>query len=184
MNWLDIIIGLTLIISMVAALRNGLSREIVSLAALVVGILGGMWWYRPVALRLEPHLGSGRVAEFVAFALILIAAIVAGSLAGRLLAKILGWVGLRWFDRLLGAAFGAVRGLLLAVALILGIVAFEPIQGSEQVVAESKLAPWALLAAQAGVHLAPQYFHKSFSEGFERVREAWIEAELDPIARQ
>ena len=184
MNWLDIIIGLILIISVIAALRNGLSREFVNLMALVVGIVGGMWWYGPVAIRLEPHLGNERLAEFAAFALILVAAVIAGTLAGRLLAKMLGWVGLRWFDRLLGAAFGAVRGLLLATALILAIVAFGPVHGSERVVAGSRLAPWVLFAAQAAVQLAPRSLYEDFSEGFERVREAWIEAAPDSIVRR
>ena len=183
MNWLDIIIGLILIVSVIAALRNGLSREFVNLLALVVGIVGGMWWYGPVAAQLEPYLGSERVAEFAAFALILVAALIAGTLAGRLLAKMLGWVGLRWFDRLLGAAFGAVRGLLLTTALILAMVAFGPVQGSERVVAESKLAPWVLFAAQAAVRLAPQSLYEDFSKGFERVRKAWIEAASDSIVR-
>ena len=184
MNWLDIIIGLILIVSVIAALRNGLSREFVNLLALVVGIVGGMWWYGPVAMRLEPYLGSERLAEFAAFALILVAALIAGTLAGRLLAKMLGWVGLRWFDRLLGAAFGAVRGLLLTTALILAMVAFGPVQGSERVVAESRLAPWVLFAAQATVQLAPQSLYEDFSKGFERVRKAWIEAAPDSIVRR
>ncbi len=184
MNWLDIIIGLILIVSVIAALRNGLSREFVNLLALAVGIVGGMWWYGPVAERLEPYLGSERVAEFAAFALILVAALIAGAVAGRVLAKMLGWVGLRWFDRLLGGAFGALRGLLLTTALILAIVAFGPLQGSERVVAESRLAPWVLFAAQACVRLAPRSFHEDFSEGFERVRKSWIDAAPDSIVRR
>lgn len=184
MNWLDIIIGLILIVSVIAALLNGLSREFVHLLALAVGIVGGMWWYGPVAERLEPYLGSERVAEFAAFALILVAALIAGAVAGRLLAKMLGWVGLRWFDRLLGGAFGALRGLLLTTALILAIVAFGPVQGSERVVAESRLAPWVLFAAQAAVGLAPKSFHEDFSEGFGRVRKSWIDAAPDSIVRR
>ena len=37
--------------------------------------------------------------------------LIVGAIVGRILAKFFKWAGLSWLDRLLGGAFGVVRGL-------------------------------------------------------------------------
>ena len=135
MPWLDIVIGAILLSSLIGAIYNGLSREFVRLVALFGGIIAAMWWYQDVSDRLRAWIDDPRLAYFVAFCLILVGFIVAGALIGRLLAKLLGWAGLRWFDRLLGGAFGLVRGLVLSAAVVLGVIAFSPGMNSDQAVA-------------------------------------------------
>ena len=49
-----------------------------------------------------------------------------GALIGRLLASLFRWIGLSWFDRMLGTAFGFVRGVLVAIALVTVLLAFAP----------------------------------------------------------
>lgn len=175
MNWLDIIIAVVLVLSLVTAFRNGLSGEFVRLLTLVVGIVGGMWWYQSVSIHFRPYIESQPLAEFLAFIAILIGALMAGAVIGWILAKLLGWTRLRWFDRLLGAAFGALRGLAISAALVIAIIAFAPIRGSDETVAASRLAPWVLYGADAAVGLAPEDLKQNFSDGFQRVRTAWIE---------
>ena len=53
-NWLDLLIGGILLVSFVAALRNGVTREIVRIVALLAGIVGAMWFYERGALSLRP----------------------------------------------------------------------------------------------------------------------------------
>ena len=176
MNWLDIVIAVVLIVSIVGAFFNGLSREVVRLVALAAGIVGGLWYYEPLSVHLEPHVGHRPLAEFAAFLIFLVASLIAGAVVAKLLGKLMGWTGLRWFDRLLGAVFGVVRGLMISAVVVLGVIAFTPFPSSEERVAESRLAPLVLHGAQLVAGLAPQGFQEEFTAGFARVRSAWIEA--------
>jgi len=173
--WLDIVIGAILLSSLIGAIYNGLSREFVRLLALMGGIVAAMWWYQDVSERLRPWIDDPRIVHFAAFCLILLGFIAAGALIGRVLAKILGWAGLRWFDRLLGGAFGLVRGLVLSAAVVLGVIAFSPVTNSDQAVANSFLVPWVLQGARMIVWMAPARLKNDFSEGFGRVRHVWTE---------
>ena len=176
MNWLDVVLALILSLSFIAAAWNGLSREVVRLLALVGGIVAGMWWYEDLAVHLRPHTGNNELASFAAFLSIVVGSLLAGAIVARVLGKILRWTGLRWFDRLLGAAFGLVRGLLMATAVVMAVVAFQPTAGSADVIAESRLAPWLLHGASAATSMAPYDLRTRFDEGFERVRAAWTNA--------
>ena len=122
MNWLDVVLGLILSLSFIAAAWNGLSREVIRLLALGGGIVAGMWWYEDLAIHLRPYVENTEMASFAAFLSIVVGSLVAGAIVARMLGKLLHWTGLRWFDRLLGAAFGLVRGLLIATAVVLAVV--------------------------------------------------------------
>src|SRR6058998_1033060 len=95
-------------------------------------------------------------AGFAAFFVILLAFVILGSLVSKILGALIRATGLRWFDRLLGAAFGLVRGILASAALVLAIVAFLPGQAPPRAVAKSHLAPAVLYCARAIVMMAPR----------------------------
>jgi membrane protein required for colicin V production len=182
-NWLDVLLGAVLLISFLGAVRNGLTKEIVRLIALVAGIVGGMWWYSDAAAYFMPYLADERISGFAGFLAILLGSLVAGMIVAWVLVKVLGWVGLRWFDRLLGGAFGLVRGLLVSAALVLALLAFSPLTRSAEVVAESRIAPWVLHTAQAASLAAPAELRRAYDEGFEKVKAAWL-AQLSTPASQ
>ena len=176
-NWLDLVIGGVLFLSFLGALRNGVTKEVIRLIALALGVLGAMWGYQRVAEQITPYVGQPQLAKFAAFAGIVIGCLIAGALIAWILAALWGFAGLRWFDRLLGGAFGLVRGLALATVLVLGIVAFAPVAGAAATVATSRFAPWVLHSARAASYLAPTGLRESYTDGFERVRAVWSESE-------
>ncbi len=184
-NWLDLTIGGILAISFLTALRNGMTREIVRIVALLFGIFGAMWGYERVADDyLSPHIADPRVAQFAAFGGIIIGCLLAGAVVAWILVKLWGITGLRWVDRLLGGAFGLVRGAVIATALVLGVVSFAPMAGAEATVAESQLAPLVLHGARAASWAAPASLRNAYGQGFERVRSVWIGDKIAPAAEQ
>ncbi len=172
-NWMDAAIVGILLVSVLGAVRNGFTREVLRIASLVMGIFLAMWWYDRVALELHPYIDEPRLAACAAFLLIFTGCLVAGAAFAWSLVKVWGITGLRWFDKLIGAAFGLVRGLLIAAAVLLAVITFLPFPGAARTVAESKLAPWVLHAAGAAASAAPQDFQDAFANGFDRVREVW-----------
>lgn len=172
MNWLDIVIAAILLFSGLAALRNGITREVIRLAALAIGVLGALWFHDQLAPMLT-FIDTPALAKFVAFGGILVGCVVLGTVVAWMLDKFWGATGLRWFDRLLGGGFGVVRGWAVATVMLLGVVAFVPIAGVERTVASSTLAPMLLHSARAASYLAPISVRQAFSENFEKVRQTW-----------
>jgi membrane protein required for colicin V production len=81
-------------------------------------------WFAPdVAAHLSMS-GAGEPIRYAAgFVIVFVASIFAGGLVAFLLKKLVAAVGLRPADRMLGAGFGLVRGvlLLLAVTVVVGM---------------------------------------------------------------
>lgn len=173
MNWLDFIIGVLLVTSVVSSIVRGLTRELISLAALVFGILGALWWYPEVGRRIEPHLASKGVAAFVGFLVVLFAFLIVGALVSKIVGAMVKAAGLRWADRILGAAFGLVRGVLASAVLVMAIVAFLHGPGATQAVARSRLAPTVLYGARALAAVAPRPLREGFEQGLQSIRQVW-----------
>jgi membrane protein required for colicin V production len=180
MNWLDILLAVILLFSFAGALWNGITREVVRIIALLGGIFGGMWWYTDLIPHIAPYVGDESVASFAAFGVIVVGSLIAGGAIAWLLAKVLHWSGLRWFDRVLGGAFGLMRGLIMATAIVLAVVAFAPTTGSSETVAQSRIAPLVLHSARWTAALAPPDLRTSFYSGFDRVRNTWTASDSIP----
>src|SRR5580698_484090 len=126
MNWLDYALLAILLFSVAMSARKGFSREIIGLAAALFALVLGMWFYGLAGSFLLPYLSSARVANLAGFLLVVFAVLLLGGMIGWIVSRFLRTIGLSFFDRLLGAAFGFVRGLLIAVALLTAWMAFGP----------------------------------------------------------
>ena len=114
MNWLDAVLAIIVVASVAASFRKGLSREIIGLASVVLGLVLGSWFYGNVAAYLIRYLSSRGLANFAGFLIVFCGVVVAGGIASAIVGKFLKVTGLSFFDHLLGAAFGVVRGALVA----------------------------------------------------------------------
>lgn len=109
------IIGLSILLGVI----RGLVREVLSFAAWVVafvaaGLFGGWLAHQlPDEIpTLELRLMAGYVAVFVVFLVLM-------SLAAVVASKLVKAAGLGLEDRVLGAVFGAARGMLIVTVLVL-----------------------------------------------------------------
>ncbi len=88
-------------------------------------------------------------------------------------------VGLSWLDRLTGAVFGVVRGLVICVAVITAIVAFAPTQDAKEpppAVVNSRLAPYMMEAAHGVTMAAPRELRDGFMRRYEKIKRVWEDA--------
>jgi membrane protein required for colicin V production len=100
--------------------------------------------------------------------------LVAGALLAKLCSKFFKWTGLSWLDRLLGAAFGLVRGALIAVAIIAVLLAFTPKPMPNWMV-QSQVLPYAMEASSVISALAPIAIKNAFRESMFELRRLWDE---------
>jgi membrane protein required for colicin V production len=93
--------------------------------------------------------------------------VVLAGVLGRIARWAVHGVGLRWFDRLLGAAFGFLRGAVVCTVIVLALAAFAPQWGRLQ---QSRIAPFLLVSGRALIWAAPAELRQRFRQGWELLR--------------
>lgn len=170
MNSLDWLIAGILVLSAVHAAAQGFVFELFSFGGTVFGYLLAAWEYPVAAKYLAPYVTNGLVADGAGFLLIFITTVILAGVAGRIARWATKSVGLRWFDRLLGATFGFLRGALVVMVLVMAMASFLP---SSTALAKSSLAQYFLVAGRAAVYAGPGELKQKFRDGLkalERVR--------------
>jgi membrane protein required for colicin V production len=125
MNYLDLTVIAVIVLSTIFAFVRGVVRELVAIAAWIVGFVAALRFADPAAALFATFEILPAARYVLAFVLILVAVLVAGALLAMALKRIIHGIGLGGVDRVLGATFGVLRGALLAVifALIAGLTA-------------------------------------------------------------
>jgi membrane protein required for colicin V production len=173
MNWLDYVLIAILLISALMSMRKGFSREIIGLAAALLALVLGMWFYGLAGSWLIPYVSSPRIANLAGFLLVILAVMLLGWLLGWIVSRFLRTIGLSFFDRLLGAVFGLLRGLVIAIALLTAYMAFGPEVDSKMVsesLLHSRTAPYILDASRAFVAIAPMELKAGFLRQYALVK--------------
>ncbi len=117
---IDIIIAILLVASIVIGLVRGFVKESISIASLLIAIWAALYLGPVVGDLSQSWLNSRDVQLW--FGRILVFAIVlsVGGLLGWGISKLIRLSILSSVDRLLGSAFGAVRGILLVALIVIG----------------------------------------------------------------
>jgi len=178
MNWLDFVLLFLVAGSIIASFRQGFSRELIGLVTMIVALFCGLWFYGSTGTFLLPYFSSKGLANFCGFVLVFVGVLIAGAIVGHLFSRLVKAAGLSMFDRILGAGFGAVRGLLLAVVVILAIVAFAPgpVDAPPRAVVHSRFAPYVIDTAHLFASMAPRELKDSFRKHYEQVKRIWDDA--------
>ncbi len=176
MNWLDVILLLIIVISVMTSFRKGLSREIIGLASVVAGLVLGVWFYGTAAIYLQPYVSSPTAAKLAGFFTVFTLVFLAGVVVRMIVGKFLRVTKLSIVDHLLGAAFGAARGLLIAVALLTGIMAFASDGRPPAAVENSRLAPYVSEGSRVFAAIAPHELKEGFRRTYAEAKLAWNSA--------
>ena len=151
MNYLDIIIGIILIIFALGGLRNGVIREAFSLIAFIGGIYGaillsdlvGTWLGKIINVSPEWMSVISFIIVFVGLALLI-------NWLGGIIANLVENLSLGFIDKIGGIVFGIAKGFLLVGVMILLLDFFgikdvlnkETREGSKLYKNSEKVASW------------------------------------------
>lgn len=171
-NWLDWVLTAMVAASIAAAAAKGFIRELISLATLVAALVIAALGYARAALWFEDLTKSHTVALGAGFLALFLGTLIVGAVASAAAKKLIQTAGLQIFDRLMGAAFGLVRGVAMDCVLLMAMLAFS-IKG--EAVQQSVLAPFVTAGARVVVLVMPHELKAQFEDGFERFRQALIQ---------
>lgn len=118
-NWIDVVIVVLIVLSAIVGLVRGFVREAFSLATWIAAIVLSALYYEALAGVVPFDVGNITVQRTLSFALIFLGVLLVGSLINYLINRLAKAVGLGGIDRVLGGAFGVLRGALLVTLLVL-----------------------------------------------------------------
>ena len=153
-------------------LAKGLTRLAVGMTALVAAFVVAAARHAQVAGALldgfeMPPLVASAIGYVVVFLGVILLAVIVLPLA-RAVVRIamLGWV-----DRLAGAVIGFVAAFLIAGSVVVPVLAYAP--AGDRLLAESQLAPYAVVGADAAVVLAPSGLTEWYQARMAAVERFW-----------
>ncbi|MDQ5897186.1 MAG: rane protein required for colicin production [Pseudomonadota bacterium] len=151
LGWIDLSMLTVLLISVGAGLLRGLVSELMSLAGWFVAWLLAQAWGGDVARLLQPQAPDGPLARLAGLAVCFVVTLLCWRLLSWLLQQLVQASPLAPLDRLLGAGFGLLRGVLVlwALAMMLTLtplsrqVAWQMSTGIEWIArVHGWLSPW------------------------------------------
>jgi membrane protein required for colicin V production len=153
LDWLFIAV---LLLSVVIGLWRGLVYEVLSLAGWVLAFVLAQWSAPVLAGWLPVGDTVQSVRYAIAFGLVFIVSVFAAGLLAALMQRMIQTAGLRPVDRMLGTGFGAMRGIVLVLAIAV-VFLLTPLRDS-QWWTQSQGAPVAVAALKGLKPMLPERF--------------------------
>ena len=170
MTILDWFLIAILVFSIVTSWFKGFVREVLGLGTVVVGMLLAAWFYRGSAGLFKDVVRTENLALFLGFSVIFLATIVAGFVTIWLITRFLKFVKLQWADRMLGAAFGFIRGWVIGAVVLLALTAFEV---QTERLKNSELVPYFLPGSRVIAVMTPYEIKAKFLVGYRALERWW-----------
>lgn len=169
LDWLLLAI---IVYSVAISAFHGFVRETLGLVTVVAAILLAAWSYSSVAPLFKDVVRTENVALFLGASVVFAGTLIAGALITWLITRFVKFAKLEWADRILGAAFGFIRGWVIGAVLLLGLTAFD-IQTDR--VKNSELVPYLLPGSRVIALVAPYELKARFLVGYRALEQWWRE---------
>lgn len=132
MKWIDIILVIIMLFGAVGGYREGFVMTVLSLVAIILGILGGFLLLGQAMLMLDSNFKiNENILPYVAFAIVFVIIVILVSLMGNILRASIHMTFFGSIDRAMGGLLGILKSaFLLSVAFwILDSLGIDVITG-------------------------------------------------------
>lgn len=171
MNLLDIIFVIIIAVSSVYWLFKGLVKQVISILAILIGLIGASRFYGRISPLLKDLGLSEQASNIASFFILFILIFIASILIGKLTHKFVHAIFLGWFNRLGGVGFGFLRGVIISSVII--IILTITLSEKTPILSQSKLMPHIMSISKVLVSLVPEDVKDRFLEQERKLREFW-----------
>jgi membrane protein required for colicin V production len=173
-NWLDWILALVVLFSVLSGAGEGLTKGIIGLASLIVGVAVAAAGYHSLGDSLGSLIHSRELAYGLAFFILFVLVLVVGGLVARAAEKLVNTAGIRWLDRLLGLFFGLLRGIIVDAVIVMALLAFAI---NPEAIRHSQLAPRVMDGSRAMATVMPPELRRQFDAGLQALQRGLVKTE-------
>jgi len=121
MNWLDVLIVLSVLLCLIRGLMRGFVSEVIALVVVVFGALGARYMAPPFSGAIqEAFAWPAGTCDVIAYVLIFLIIAIILSVIARGTTRFLNAIHLGWANTLLGGAFAVCKaGLIILIAVFI-----------------------------------------------------------------
>jgi membrane protein required for colicin V production len=175
MSILDIIMMIIIGASCIYGITKGFIRDVFSLIAVIVGVIAALVGYPWAAAYLSALVPAGPPANIIGFALILLIVSIGVSVLGVVISKAIAGADLSVYDRIAGACFGLIEGIVVASVIAVIAAVLTP-----SAVSSSRIAPYLLRGVDAAITLLPSDTREQIDSSKKTLRK--LRNEMTPQA--
>jgi membrane protein required for colicin V production len=168
MNWLDFVFVLILIVTTIMGIVKGLVRQVIGLAAVIVGLVLASLYYEGISEVFQKLIHDKLVCNFLGFLVIFFCVLAVGALLSYLISKAMKGP-LAFVNRFFGGVFGLVKAVLICGIIVFALTVFGVARPALET---SRLAPVCLGVARAAVNLIPQDLKTKFNQSYRDIRKS------------
>ena len=141
----------------------------------LIGVLGGFYaaytYYMVLAKPLSRWIANTGYLNILSFLIIFCFVFIIISILGIIIHYILNIAFLGWVDRICGAGFGTVKGIMIASVILITLTTFLP-KGAP-VIKDSLLSPHVTLVAEKMVKVVPKNLKHAFITKITESKKVW-----------
>lgn len=127
MTYIDYIILIVIAIFVIKGYKQGLIKQVMAFIGMAAGLVIA-WKFYPVVSLYGVKFGiPSTISMIISFALVFFVVLVISNLLGKFLHKALEIIFFGWLNRVTGAIFGLIEGVLL-IAIIFVLISFTPLR--------------------------------------------------------
>ena len=171
MNSFDIFIIVVVGFCLIRGVFRGLIKELSSIIGVLAGFYGAYTYYMKLAKLLSKWISDTGYLNILSFLLIFCGVFIIISVLGVVIKYLLNIAFLGWADRICGAGFGLLKGVLIVAVVLITLTAFLP-KGSP-LIKKSRLAPHVAMVSETMAKVASKDMKDQFVVKMTELKDTW-----------
>ena len=171
MNPFDMAIIVILSFCVIRGIFKGLIKEMSSIIGVLAGFYAANTYYPVIAKLLSRWLTNTAYLNILSFLIIFCFVFFIISILGVVVKYLLNIAFMGWFDRICGAGFGLITGILIVSVLLIIFTAFLP-KGAP-IIKDSTLAPHVSLISEKMAKVVSKDMKREFSSKIKELKKSW-----------
>ena len=171
MNPLDMVIVVIIAFCLIRGIFRGLIKELASIIGVFAGFYAAYTYYGILAKPLSKWISNIPYLNILSFLVIFSTVFIIISITGIIIKYLLNIAFWGWVDRICGAGFGLIKGLLIVAVILIALTTFLP--KKPPVIKNSLLAPYVTIVSEKMVKIVSKDMKRQFEVKIKELKKAW-----------